>query len=112
MSSIDKQMLFAQRMVETNKHRSLGAMLRKLDVEFSNEQTFEASSVSLFDPDLVARELMKPNSDERKKELKQLRSENNRKPLALIESDLFQRIMIKYSAWKFGDDVTQFPTST
>jgi glutathione S-transferase len=27
-----------------------------------------------------------------------------------IESDLFQSIMIKYSAWQVGDDVTQFPS--
>jgi len=29
-----------------------------------------------------------------------------------IESDLFQRIMIKHSAWQFGDQVTLFPVSS
>ena len=29
-----------------------------------------------------------------------------------IASELFQKIMLKYSAWKFEDTVTQFPTST
>jgi len=29
-----------------------------------------------------------------------------------IESELFQRIMVKYSAWQIGDDVTLFPVSS